>query len=238
MKAEVEASSLLQEVIRSRPNNRPFIIKLGNIDDLTEVQIPGHKKIMLKADRAVTLKCLSKSNEHKHLQVQRDASLTLEGQITLQGTNYKGNTQYALYVENGGKAEIKNGVTITSFKNGNIGPVVSAGNLIMSGGTITGNQAKNGGGVYIHASWGSFTMIGGTIEENTADKGGGVYSQGNFTMSGETITKNTATGHGKAVMLNYNFHWEGGEIKDNRGNGPVVGGSGGYFQNNCHGTAS
>ena len=204
MKAEVEDSSLLQKVIRSSPNNTPFIIKLGNIDDLTEVEIPGHTKIMLKADRAVTLKCPKKDqNEHKHLQVQRDASLTLEGNITLQGTDYGSNSQYALYVENGGKAKIKNGVTITGFKNGNIGPVVSDGNLTMSGGEISGNKAKNGGGVYIHASWGSFTMIGGTIKGNLAtEHGGGVYVNGSynggypirgqFTMTGGTITDNTA----------------------------------------------
>ena len=60
LKAEVENSSLLQEVIRSRPNNTPFIIKLGNINDLQTVEIPGHKKIMLKADRAVTLTCPKK----------------------------------------------------------------------------------------------------------------------------------------------------------------------------------
>lgn len=248
LKAEVEDSSLLQEVIRSRPNNTPFIIKLGNINDLTNVEIPGHKKIMLKADRAVTLKCPKKDqNDYKHLQVQRDASLTLEGPITLQGTDYKGNTQYALYVEDGGKAEIKDGVTITGFKNGNIGPVVSDGELTMSGGEISGNKAKNGGGVYIHAAFRSFTMTGGTIKGNTAtENGGGVYvdgngplnMQGNFTMSGGTITKNKANTDGKAVMLNHYFYWQGGEIKDNRGNGSVIGGPGYYLSNNSGNTAS
>ena len=85
---------------------------------------------------------------------------------------------------------------------------------------------------------GYFTMSGGTIDGNTAGKGGGVYSQGSFTMLGGTITKNTATVHGKAVMLNHHFYWQGGEITANEGNGPVVGGSGGYFHNDCHGTAS
>ena len=211
MKAEVEDSSLLQEVISGRPNNTPFIIKLGNINDLQKVEIPGHKKIMLKADRAVTLKCPKKDqNEHKHLQVNRDATLILEGLITLQGTDYKGNTQYALYVENGGKAEIKNGVTITGFKNGNRGPVVSDGNLTMPGGTITGNQAKRGGGVYIH---------------------------GYVTMKDGKITKNTATHAGKAAMIDHDFYWNGGEIKDNIGSVQPIGyegGAGNDFHNNTN----
>ena len=267
LKAEVEDPDMLKTVTDGSPNNT--IIKLGNISDLKTVEIWGYRKIMLKADRAVTLTCSSKGNNYKHLQVQEHASLILKGPITLQGADYGGNTQYALYVENGGKAEIKDGVTITGFKNGNIGPVVSDGKLTMSGGEISGNKAKNGGGVYIHASWRSFKMTGGTIkgnlatehgggvyvdgsynngypirgqfwleggtiEGNTADKGGGVYSQGKFTMKGGTITKNTATDNGKAIMLNYYFHWEGGEIKDNRGKGSVVGDSGGNFSNDTN----
>lgn len=296
LKAAVEDSSTLQEVIRSRPNNTPFIIKLGNINDLQTVEIPGHKKIMLKADRAVTLKCPKKDqNEHKHLQVNRDATLILEGLITLQGTDYKGNTQYALYVENGGKAEIKDGVTITGFKNTGRGTVFVDGNLTMSGGTITGNKAGNkgdgsayddgkGGGVYICPDR-SFTMTGGTIAENeasgynTSNGGGGVYVKGQFTMEGGTIKNNKATvssvysyieytGHGggvctqgnfemkggtitgnqsakncKAVQLEHDFYWKGGDIKDNGGANQTVSGiravadrNGGlyYFHNNTH----
>lgn len=267
LKAEVEDPDMLKTVTDGSPNNT--IIKLGNISDLKTVEIWGYRKIMLKADRAVTLTCSSKGNNYKHLQVQEHASLILKGPITLQGTDYGSDTQYALYVENGGKAEIKDSVTITGFKNGNIGPVVSDGKLTMSGGEISGNKAKNGGGVYIHASWRSFKMTGGTIkgnlatehgggvyvdgsyndgypirgqfwleggtiEGNTADKGGGVYSQGEFTMSGGTITKNTATNNGRAIMLNYYFHWDGGEIKGNLGNGSVVGDSGGNFSNNTN----
>ena len=201
LKAEVENSSLLQEVISGRPNNTPFIIKLGDIDDLTTVEIPGNKKIMLKADRAVTLTCSSKGNDYKHLRVKEHASLILKGPITLQGADYGSNSQYALYVENGGEAEIKDDVTITGFKNGNIGPVVSDGNLTMSGGEISGNKAKNGGGVYIHAAHRIFTMTGGTIKGNIAtEHGGGVYVNadgyynmyGNFTMIGGIIEGNTA----------------------------------------------
>ena len=199
LKAEVEDPDMLKTVIDGSPNNT--IIKLGNISDLKTVEIWGYRKIMLKADRAVTLTCSSKGNEYKHLQVKEHASLILKGLITLQGADYGSNTQYALYVENWGKAEIKNGVTITGFKNGNIGPVVSDGELTMSGGEISGNKAKNGGGVYIHAAHRSFTMTGGTIKGNLAtEHGGGVYVNadvlynmyGKFTMTGGKIEGNTA----------------------------------------------
>ena len=237
MKAAVEDSSTLQSVINSRSNDTPFIIKLGNISNLETVEIPGNKKIMLKADRKVILKCPSKGNDYKHLRVQRDAILTLEGKITLQGTDYGSDTQYALYVENGGKAEIKNGVTITGFKNGNIGPVVSDGELTMSGGRIEKNIVDNlngslssggGGSVYVGAT-GKFIMKGGTITQNKASvssvysyieytgHGGGVYTQGNFIMKGGTITGNQSERNCKAVQAEHDFYWYGGDITDNGG---------------------
>ena len=237
LKAAVEDSSTLQSVINSRSNDTPFIIKLGNISNLETVEIPEHKKIMLKADTAVTLTCPQKRNDYKHLHVKEHASLTLKGQIKLQGTDYGSDTQYALYVENGGKAEIKNGVTITGFKNGNIGPVVSDGELTMSGGRIEKNIVDNlngslssggGGSVYVGAT-GKFIMKGGTITQNKASvssvysyieytgHGGGVYTQGNFIMKGGTITGNQSERNCKAVQAEHDFYWYGGDITDNGG---------------------
>ena len=214
MKAEVEDSSLLQEVISSRPDNTPFIIKLGDIDDLTKVEIPSNKKIMLKADREVTLKCLSKSNDYKHFHVQKNASLTLEGNITLQGAHYGNNAQYALYIEEGGTAEIKNNVRITGFKNNYHGTVCTAGTLIMSGGKIDGNKTRYGGGVY-------------------------VYGGGTFTMKGGTITDNDAVNHGGAVSVSGTFNWEGGSITGNSCSSEIIYTEGSGTVNNPHGyTAS
>ena len=49
--------------------------------------------------------------------------------------------------------------------------------FIMYGGTITGNKAQTGGGVYIDR-WCNFEMYGGTVAKNTATKheGGGIYT--------------------------------------------------------------
>ena len=245
LKAAVEDSSTLQSVINSRSNDTPFIIKLGNISNLETVEIPEHKKIMLKADTAVTLTCPQKRNDYKHLQVQEHASLILKGPITLQGTDYGSNSQYALCVENGGEAEIKDGVTITGFKNTGRGTVFVDGNLTMSGGTITmsgGRIEKNivdnlngslsfggGGSVYVGAT-GKFIMKGGTITQNkasgynTSNGGGGVYVKGQFTMEGGTITGNQSARNCKAVQLEHDFYWYGGDITDNGGANQTVSG--------------
>ena len=80
----------------------------------------------------------------------------------------------------------------------------ATGTFHMYGGSITGNQAYRGGGVYIHNK-GTFRMYGGTITGNTAlvDYGGGVYMAGDtFEMSGGSITGNKAA--------KYNESYSGG----------------------------
>jgi parallel beta-helix repeat protein len=76
----------------------------------------------------------------------------------------------------------------------------------MSGGTITGNTANNGGGVYHGSSPYTnriFTMSGGTISGNTAkENGGGIFVNGDsrFTKTGGTITGyNSDQTNGNAV---------------------------------------
>ncbi|MDR2746372.1 MAG: hypothetical protein LBB77_02900, partial [Treponema sp.] len=97
-----------------------------------------------------------------------------------------------------------------------------------SGGSITGNTAYSGGGVFIEdsnstATTGSeFTLIGGEISGNTATGaasgnsassplsgmggGGGVYVKGDalFWLASGTIANNTAKGAGGGVLVNGN----------------------------------
>ena len=91
------------------------------------------------------------------------------------------------------------GGTITGGNSNQGGGVGVGGSFTMNGGAISGNTSGDlGGGVYVCG--GTFTMNGGTITSNTARKGGGVYltnlsssSESTFTMNGGTISGNTAT---------------------------------------------
>jgi predicted outer membrane repeat protein len=80
----------------------------------------------------------------------------------------------------------------------------------MSGGTISGNQAWEGGGVYVNS--GTFTMSEGTISSNFANtNGGGVYvGDGTFTKTGgiihgwdpaDSLRNNVGDGDGGAVYM-------------------------------------
>ena len=113
----------------------------------------------------------------------------------------------------------------------------------MYGGSISGNTADQGGGVYI-VNDGAFNLFGGSIggtkdgEANTAKQGGGVYMNGGmFEMSGDaSITGNTTTtktaGHGGGVYVNEGTFTMSGNasIKNNNtadesyGGGVYVGG--------------
>lgn len=91
--------------------------------------------------------------------------------------------------------------------------------LTLTGGTIRGFTATDGGGVYV--SGGSFEMSGGTISAcNAANAGGGVYvSSGSFEMSGGSIEDCTAhEGAGVKVYASNgktaSFSMTGGEIQN------------------------
>ena len=91
--------------------------------------------------------------------------------------------------------------------------------LTLTGGTIRGFTATDGGGVYV--SGGSFKMTDGTISTcNATNAGGGVYvSSGSFKMSGGSIEDCTAhEGAGVKVYASNgktaSFSMTGGEIQN------------------------
>ena len=91
--------------------------------------------------------------------------------------------------------------------------------LTLTGGTIRGFTATDGGGVYVDG--GSFEMSGGTISAcNATNAGGGVYvSSGFFKMSGGSIEDCTAhEGAGVKVYASNgktaSFSMTGGEIQN------------------------
>ena len=97
------------------------------------------------------------------------------------------------------------------------GGIYSWGTIIMTGGNISGNTGKNGGGVY-NSKAGTFTMSGGEISGNKAtDRSGGVQNFGTFTLSGGNISGNTASNSCGGVYNSNSgtFTLKGGTISDN-----------------------
>ena len=124
------------------------------------------------------------------------------------------------------------------------GVSVQNGIFTMTGGTIAGNTAENGGGVSVGDMYSSFIMSGNArICGNAGRHGGGVYAAGDFRMSGNAeICDNTAqydnesalyNASGGGVYVNGIFTMKGGTIARNtsndEGGGVVITGNGGDF---------
>ena len=71
--------------------------------------------------------------------------------------------------------------------------------VAVSGSTLSGNVATNGGGIY---NEGTLTVVAGTLSGNTAGfNGGGIYSQGGaLTISGSTLSGNVASNGGGGIL--------------------------------------
>jgi len=80
----------------------------------------------------------------------------------------------------------------------------TGGTLIMNNGTTLQNNNSTFPGGGVHIGTGTFIMNGGTISGNSASSGGGVFMPNvgsqNFTMNGGTISGNTATGQGGGLF--------------------------------------
>ena len=100
--------------------------------------------------------------------------------------------------------------------------VANSSTCTITGGIVTNNKATNGGGVYVNGG-GACTIDGGAISNNTAKNGGGVYvaSGGSCTINDGAITQNTATSGG-GVYSEARLDFNGGTISEN-----IAGGNGG-----------
>jgi hypothetical protein len=107
--------------------------------------------------------------------------------FNLSGGTIKNNSAGGVYTELGSVFTMTGG---RIENNGGHG-VDNQGTFTLSGGTISGNTAENGGGI---SNNGTFTLSGGTISGNTALRGSGVYAASNsttiFTGSGAVDPSN------------------------------------------------
>jgi hypothetical protein len=106
-------------------------------------------------------------------------------------------------------------------KSGVGGGVFAEGNITLSGNaSITNNTAEQGGGVYVN---GSMVMEGGTISGNKAEHGAGVFvpKERTFTQKGGTITANEAdfAGGGVYVESGGTYNAQGGTVTGNKAGG-------------------
>ncbi|MDR1215358.1 MAG: penicillin-binding protein activator LpoB [Treponema sp.] len=188
----------------------------------------GNYTIILKNNETIAPKTLSYNG--------KKVNITLDGGSAGWTVSLRSNGRL-FTVGSGVTLMLGNNVSLRG-RSRNTSPLVqvnSEGTLVMESGTISGNSAKEGGGVYVS---GTFTMSGGTINGNSGggvsvsggtftqsggtisgNSGGGVsVSGGTFTQSGGTISGNSTTGYGSGggvSMYSGTFTQSGGTISGN-----------------------
>lgn len=124
-------------------------------------------------------------------------------------------------------------VTGNRAKNGG-GVAVLEGNFTMTNGSIGevsgANTATNGGGVYV--STGEVWLKGGSVQYNEADNGGGAYIHGgNFIMMSGALTNNKAKVNGGGAYVAGNFDMLGGTVGGVGGGNRAEQNGGGVYVN-------
>ena len=134
------------------------------------------------------------------------SSLTIHDGVTISnsiGENTSGTCGGAIYINNAA---------------GTAAADVAAITVTITGGTFSGNEAKNIGG-FVHNYRGTLTVSGGEFTGNKSKNGGAIYAASNSvnTISGGEFTGNVATSHGGAVYAESNavLSITGGEFTGN-----------------------
>ncbi|MCD7884764.1 MAG: right-handed parallel beta-helix repeat-containing protein [Lachnospiraceae bacterium] len=122
--------------------------------------------------------------------------VTANGTFTLDGGTIASNTA----TNNGGGVYVVSGYTNSTY-------TTSDPNFTMISGSVTGNKAGSGAGVYLYSTYLNAEISGGSITGNTAtSNGGGIFvnSTSIVTVTGGLITGNTAVTGGGLYSNNTN----------------------------------
>jgi hypothetical protein len=190
----------------------------GSSDSVIAINGTGNKKITVTGISNATLRG---SSGKRALSIAGGADLVLENLIVTGG--------------NAGTGADGGGIRITGNSK-----------VKFSGGSITGNSARSGGGVFVgegSSDMSEFSLMGGSINGNTAvgtatalaslAGGGGVCVNGNatFWLGSGTVSNNTTAGSGGGVLVrgvvrgytsadeNSGFLMSGGSVSGNKSNG-------------------
>ena len=134
------------------------------------------------------------------------------GTFNMTGGEIKDNkvNDYKNWTPPTGTEDLPTSTNTNSSRGGGI--YVEKGTCTMSGGTISGNVAHSGGGVFV-TSGATFSFTGGIITGNYAvsklgagtGNGGGIYIEGgnsNCTINGGIVSNNRATRYGGGININ------------------------------------
>lgn len=144
----------------------------------------------------------------------KNGDATNGGNVYIHGANSYGGTLnvsgFALISGGGTKTTEGSQVTYSTTEGGNVYVAGADSKIVMTGGVITGGEAKRGGNVYTTDSgYSTFNFQGGAVTDGDAENGGNVYGFGKFIMSQDVAGVSTVIAGGKASKLGGNLYVTG-----------------------------
>lgn len=207
--SDASGAPTLQAAIYNAPNGQPTTITIGKNVKLSQtLRVPAGKAITLTSDQPYTILAVKTSSAARGtssvddlIVVEKGASLTLAGNITLRG---KYNTGHI--IDNSGA------VTLTD-------------NVVVCDSTL---KRANTGVIDNHADSATFTMLGGVVEKNTvtdaysgtirATNGAKLFIRGGKIQNNQTIGRDTyLSSAGLMLFENGAAEMTGGSISGNSG---------------------
>ena len=161
---------------------RPTYVKVkGEIELSATVDVPATKNIMLVAAEDTTIKRAAGFTGSMFTVNGGNLQMAGGSMTDTDGTTVIGNG--TLTVDGTG-----DGVT------GSIVEVISGNYALTDDATLTGNKTTGNGGAISNAAGANVYLLGGTITGNAAATGGGIYSEGTVNLKGTvSVTGNTVT---------------------------------------------
>ena len=112
-------------------------------------------------------------------------------------------SNFSVFTVDAGVTAMLSGLTITGGSAANGGGIDNSGTMTLTNSTVSGNSANGGdGGGILNTSTGTMTLTTCTVSGNTAFAGGGILNNGTMTLTTCTVSGNTAspTGYGGGIL--------------------------------------
>lgn len=133
-----------------------------------------------------------------------EAVINISGTAQITNGDAQGNTGGGIYMSSYADL-VMTGGTVSgneAVSGGNFAFNAGSNNVTISGGTISdGTSDDYGGNIYISSGSATVEIEGGTISGGTANAGGSIYGVGKLNITGGIITGGTATANGGCINI-------------------------------------
>ncbi|MEG0830117.1 MAG: InlB B-repeat-containing protein [Anaerovoracaceae bacterium] len=243
--AQVDTFAKLQAAIAKAPNNgTAYVIEVTENFEITSCLMLNVKNTNITIRGDTPSRKLTREVQDCLFNVTSNASLTLEN-IVIDGNKKEFVYNSIIVVQYAANLTLNQGAVLQNnkaIKYGGAVYILGASTFSMSGATISGNEGRDSGGIFIgnDSTISSINIANSVISGNTATNSGGGLCRNDtdpFTLNitqGSKINDNTAAGHGGGIYsgANATVMMDGASQMNNNQSGTRFNGGGIYAGDN------